>query len=279
MILSLLAALFGAAQEAIVVYEGATTNHFVENHPGSNYNWGVYSDFSPDINAPPNDYLLLSSNDANTVQIRWLNKGMYYLKVTETDISGCNNVKVLPVNVISNIRSVGFLTKASRACFDRNGNGFELPLIVKGDNEGSLAAEYYPITIDFLLNDKGFSQQVLFDNQVIRISEDWINPEEQTNFSLKLEITACRDVQNVQILPDLNMKVHDRVIMALPQIEFEKQSSTVEQGLILTHMVNMLAGKPENSVYNWSLDPGIGSTTDLNSIRESSANILWNGPP
>jgi len=41
----------------------------------------------------------------------------------------------------------------------------------------------------------------------------------------------------------------------------------------------MKTGKPENSVYKWSLNPETATTTGLSSIRGQSATILWNGPP
>jgi gliding motility-associated-like protein len=279
MILILRAALFGAAQEAIVVYEGATTNHNVASHTGSNYIWGVYINFSPDINAPPDDYKLLTSNGLNIIQVQWNNSGLYYLKVTETDLKGCENLKVLPVRVISNDRSIGFLTSVSSSCFNADGNEFSLPLMISGNNGQQLTAELFPMVVEFSVNGKGYSQQIPFGNQAIQISNDWLNANSQNDFSAKVEITAARDVHNNDIPPDVNMKTHVRTIFALPEIEFETVVTMVEQGSSLTHKVNMVAGKPENSVYHWSIDPGSGTTTDLSLLRGPSATILWDGPP
>lgn len=279
MILILRAALFGAAQEAIVVFEGATTNHFVASHPGSIYNWGVYINFSPDTEAPPDGYEIIGTAGEDKIQIKWLSSGIFYLKVTETDLKGCENLKVLPVSVVSNNRTIGFLTSVSSSCFNVDGKGFNLPIMVSDDNGQPLASDYFPLVVELMLKGKGYSQQVAFNNQVIQINDDWLNFSSQNDLNVNVEITAARDVQNDDIPPDINLKTHDRTIPALPQIEFETLDIAFEQGSQVTHKVKMGSGKPENSVYNWSMNPETGTTTDLNLIRGQSVNILWNGPP
>jgi gliding motility-associated-like protein len=279
MILILLAALIGAAQEVIVVYEGATTNHFVAKNPGNSYNWGVYINFSPDTEAPPDDYEIMGSAGEDKIKIKWLSRGIFYLKVTETDLKGCENLKILPVNVISNNNSIGFLTSVSSSCFNTEGNGFSLSLMVLGDNGQPLTSEYFPLVVEFSLNGVGYSQQIYFNNQEIQINNDWLNNNSQNDFSANIEILSARDFQNVAIPPDINMKLHTRSIFALPLIEFETPDLSVEQGLEVTYKVKMVSGKPENSLYKWSLSPETGTTTDLNSISGPSAPILWNGPP
>jgi gliding motility-associated-like protein len=279
MILILLAALFGAAQEAIVVNEGAITNHFVEKHSGSNYAWGIYIDFSPDVEAPPDKYEIIGSSDEDKVQIKWRNAGIYYLKVTETDLNGCENLKVLPVNVISNTRSIGFLTTSGSACFNQGGNGFSVPLVVLGNNGKPLNEDYFPLVVEFLLNEKGYSQEISFNNQMLTIQDDWLNVDKQSNFNAMVEIISAKDVQINDIPPDSNLKTYNRTIQALPQIEFETLLQTVKQGTQVTYKVKMLTGKPENSVYTWSLSPENGTTTNLSAIKGSSATILWSGMP
>lgn len=279
MILILLAALFGAAQEAIVVYEGATTNNFVEKHPGSSYTWEVYLSFSPDIKAPPDDYEIIGSANLDAIQIRWLNSGLYFLKVTETDSKGCENLKVNPVNVISNTRTIGFLTTMSNTCFNPEGNGFKIPLILK-DNDGKpLTAEYFPLVVEFKINEAGYSQEVTFNNQAVQIPGNWLNTDAQTNFNANVEIVAAKDFNNEDLPPDKDMKTHIRTILALPQIKFESLTAIAEQGSIVTHKIKMVSGNPENSVYSWRLDPINGSTTDLRSKTSSTDTILWDGLP
>ena len=279
MIFILLAALFGAAQEAIVVYEGATTNNFVEKHTGNSYIWGVYDNFSPDFEAPPDDFEIIGSANLDIIQIRWLNSGTYFLKVTETDLKGCENQKVLPVRVIMNTRSIGFLTLSGSAYFNGAGNGFDIPIIITGDNGQPLSADYFPSVLDFMFNGKLYSQEIQFDKQVISIQDEWVETSANANFSANVEIIAARDVYNDNIPLDVNMKTHIRTILALPQIEFETFNTLLEQGSQVTSSVKVVVGKLENPVYHWSLDPVGGSTTNLSLITGTSASILWNGPP
>ena len=279
MIFILLAALFGAAQEAIVVYEGATTNNFVEKHPGSNYNWEVYVSFNPDIEATPDDYEIISSFNLHNIQIRWLNPGFFYLKVTETDKTGCENLKVSPVTVISNTRTIGFLTTMGSTCFNPEGNGFKIPLIIKDSDENPLTAEYFPLVVEFIINEVGYAQEVTFNNQVIQIPNNWLNTDSQTNFSANVEIITARDFNNEDLRPDTDMRTHNHTILALPQIEFENLNTSTEQGTLVTYKIKMVTGNPENSVFRWTLDPLNGSTTDLRSITNNEATILWDGLP
>jgi gliding motility-associated-like protein len=279
MILILLAALFGAAQEAIAVYEGATTNHFVEKHTGSDYAWGIYVNFSPDVEAPPDDYEIIGAATEDKIQIKWLKSGMYYLKVVETDMKSCENLKVLPVNVISNTRSIGFLATSGSSCFSSGGNGFSIPLIAF-DNKGKpLTEDYFPLAVEFSLNGKGYAQELAFNNQMLTILDDWLDVDPQSNFNAKVEIISAKDAHDNDIPPDPTLKTYGRTIHALPQIEFETIAGTVEQGSQEPYKVNMIIGKAENSLYQWSLNPANGTSSDLGAINGPSANVLWDGPP
>lgn len=278
MILILLAALFGAAQETIVVYKDATTSHSVDTHFGSKYKWSVYINFSPDVEAPPENYRFIGSSDSDKIQIQWLNTGIYYLKVTETDLKGCENLKALPVRVISNDRSIGFLTTAGSSCYSSDGNGFNLPLLVSGSTGLPLTENNFPLVVEFMFNGKGFSQQVAFDNQVIQIPDDWITADPEIDFKAKVEITKAKDVQNIDIIPDVNTMTHIRIIQPPAQIEFGSSEILVEQGTETTHEVDLIVGNPQNAVYHWSVYPINGTTTDLNGIDGSAATIVWDGP-
>src|SRR5690606_27131253 len=95
------------------------------------------------------DYEIIGSANLDIIQIRWLNSGLYFLKVIETDLKGCENLKVNPVNVISNTRTIGFLTTFGSSCFNPEGNGFKIPLITKDNNGKPLTAEYFPLVVEF----------------------------------------------------------------------------------------------------------------------------------
>ncbi|MDO8952756.1 MAG: Ig-like domain-containing protein, partial [Draconibacterium sp.] len=279
MILILRAALFGAAQEAIVVYEGATTNHNVANHPGSTYNWSVYIDFSPDIKAPPDDYEIIESAVADKIQIRWLSAGIYYLKVTETDLKGCENLKALPVRVISNDRTIGFMITASNSCNNKNGNGFEIPVVVTDNNGSPLTSDYYPLVVEFFLNNTGYSQLLTFENQTIRIENGWLGNDFQSDNDVKIEITKTVDVFGNLIQPADKYNVHQRTIFARPEMEFVDIPAEIYQGTTVDYQVKLISGEPVSAKYTWEVIPANGTSTDLNLIDTYSAGILWDGPP
>lgn len=64
-----------------------------------------------------------------------------------------------------------------------------------------------------------------------------------------------------------------------PAIEFITAEVLVEQGNSFTHEVNLTNGNPLNAVYNWSVQPVGGTSTNLGQISGSSANIFWDGFP
>jgi gliding motility-associated-like protein len=101
LIITLLAALCGAAQEDYIVMEGAEQDYFVENHSGSDYSWRILTSFNPDTEADSNDFTFIPSANSNEIRVRWNKAGLYYLDVIETDITGCTNRKVMVVTVWS----------------------------------------------------------------------------------------------------------------------------------------------------------------------------------
>lgn len=278
MILILRAALFGAAQEAIVVYEGAETNHFVAYHPGNDYVWKVFIDFSPDEEAPPNDYLITDSPGTGKVKVRWNRSGLYYLRVIETDVGGCSNTKVLPVNVVSNNRTIGFLTTTSAVCTDINGNGFNLPLKIQESDETPLDETGFPITVEFTVNGKSYSQLVEYTNLVLDIKNEWITISPQFDNKTEVQLVQAIDVKGIPVYPETGQNSHIRTIYAVPDIEFVTFTTKINPGTTAKHKLSMISGQPLQANYSWSIDPPDGTTTDLSKFTGDSALILWNGP-
>ena len=279
MILILRAALFGAAQEAIVVYEGAETNHFVAYHPGNDYTWKVFVDFSPDIEAPPDDYFLTAPPGTGTVKVRWNHTGLYYLRVIETDVGGCSNTKVLPVSVVSNNRTIGFTAISSAVCINTGSNGFALPLKIQESGGPPLGESGFPITVEFTVNSKSFSQIVEYTNQVLEIKDEWIAINPQIDNKTAVQLLKASDVKGIPVYPEAGKNIHTRTMYAVPDIEFVTFSSKINQGTTASHKVKMIAGQPQKAKYTWSIDPPDGSNTDLTKITGDSALILWNGSP
>lgn len=279
MILILRAALFGAAQEAIVVFEGAETNHFVAYHLGNDYAWKVYVDFSPDEEAPPDDYILTSSPGTGTVKVRWNRTGLYYLSVIETDVGGCSNTKVLPVNVVSNNRTIGFLTTTSAVCPDINGNGFTLSIKIQESGGTPLGEAGFPLTVEFMVNSKSYSQIVEYANQVLEIKDEWVTISPQFDNKAEIQLVQAIDVKGIPIYPDTGKNSHIRTIYAVPDIEFVTFITKINQGTTGEHKVSLMSGQPLQANYSWSIDPPEGTKTDLSTFKGDSALILWDGPP
>ncbi len=275
MIFTLLAALYGAAQEAYVVYEGAESSHKVDDHAGSEYSWSVLIDFSPDIEADPNDYTFTSSANSHEVSVQWNRAGIYYLNVVETDIGGCTNRKVLAVNVVSNNSSIGFLQNSSTACFNSGDNDFGLSLLIYGD-EGKLEESFYPVTVNFLVNGDEYSEQITYDSQVLSITSEMSKADPDTDTDIKIEIIGAVDNKNNGIKASEN-NIHSRTIFAQPQLAFELSTMILERNTVFEHRVNMISGNKQDAKYFWSVDPISGTSTDLTAISEYAANILWDG--
>lgn len=278
MILTLLAALNGAAQQGFVVYVGAESSHFVEDHPGSEYSWKVLVDFSPDTEANPTDFTFTSATNQHNVSVRWNKVGLYYLDVVETDITGCTNRKVLAVNVVPNNRSIAFVNFESTACYNANPSGFRLPIRVLDDGGIELDASYFPVDVDVDIGGELITYRITYDNQGITIPDSLIiaNPESETQTEIR--ITEARDVNGQTIDPLTGSDVHTRTISAIPQLEFVYIEDFEYQYEIGMYEVGLTTGRTDNAIYHWQVDPSNGTSTDLNSITSETAQILWDGP-
>lgn len=279
MILILRAALFGAAQEGIVVYEGAETSHSVTYRPGNDYDWKVYIDFNPDEEAPPDDYLITGSPGTGTAKVRWDKSGFYYLRVIETDAGGCSNTKVLPVKVLSNNRTISFVESASTACTTVNGNGFTLPLKLQESGGTPVGETSFPFSVEFTVNGESYSQIVDYSNQFLDIKGDWVSVSPQFDNKIEVQLVKATDIKGIAVYPETVKNNHIRTIYAVPGIEFVTIQTKIGQGAIVKHQVSLISGQPLKASYRWSIDPPEGTTTDLSKFTGDSALIMWDGPP
>lgn len=276
MILALLAALFGAAQEALVVYEGATTTHYITNTPGNSYRWEMYKDFSPDVEADLSEYEFVSASNVDQVEVTWKIPGNYFLKVTETDPESCTNAKVLPVTVKARNRTIGFAEIISSSCVNNN-NAFNLTLNTFDDNGNPLGVEYYPLNVDFMLNVTTFSQEISDPDQPIEIKDEWLTIDPGLNNTVEVQITEARDVSGLTIGLDANASVHTRTLWSIPEIEFISENQSITQGESFEHIVQMISGNTDNAEYTWTVYHENGTSTDLSLVKGNSATILWDG--
>lgn len=278
MILALLAARFGAAQEGNVVFEGATVDYYVVNHPGNTYIWEVFTGFDPDQPAPPGDYTFAGPATGDTVSVQWNTAGIYYLKVTETDTEGCVNVKALAVNVIENIRTIAFLSGTSSACFSSD-NGFDIPVELLDQDGQPLTSDIFPVQVGITVNGTPYSQQVAYSNQVVSVENDWLTAGPGANTNITVALTGALDVSGVAIFPVPADSVHTRMIFAQPEIAFTTGDVSITQGLNNVHQVLMNTGLATGAVFSWSVSPAGGTSTDLPAINGNTADITWDGPP
>ena len=275
-LISFLAAQFGAAQEAIVVYEGAETTHDVDLHPGNEYLWEVYKNFNPDIPAEPTEFYFTGPNTMHIVTVHWVTAGIYYLKVTETDPDGCTNVKALPVSVVPNDRSIGFVSTFSSICEDGNNNSFVLPLSIQDNSGQELEASNFPIEVQFTVNGNSYNQSVDFNNKELLVNDNMFSLVSGNNTSVIVEITQATDINGSGISPSAN-KLHTRTIFATPEIGFASSSVSIEQNTGFNHQITMTTGNSSGASYAWSVTPAGGTSTDLSAINGNLATILWDG--
>jgi gliding motility-associated-like protein len=278
MILYLLAALFGAAQEAIVVYEGAETDHFVANHPGNNYEWRVFTGLNPDLEAPPDDYELTVLSPSSSVKVKWIQIGLYYIRVVETDPGGCTNLKVLPVKVVAGKRSVSFVANASSSCFNKKDNGFDIPLQLTGNGGNPLEESFFPVLVEFMVDGVTFDQTVEFEKQSIEIPGEIINISPQLTSKKTIQLIGASDILGNSVELISGKDFHVRTVYAVPETNFVSFSDLVQQGTEVIHEVELTSGNSMNAIYNWSVEPPEATSSDLATIKDSIAAILWDGP-
>ncbi|WP_167617072.1 gliding motility-associated C-terminal domain-containing protein [Maribellus sediminis] len=278
MIIALLAALFGAAQEAFVVYEGAEKSFFVEDHSGSEYSWSVLVDLNPDTEADTADYEFATNVNRNEVTVLWKTTGMYYLNVSETDVTGCTNRKVIVVNVMPNNRNISFTNLVSSDCYNVGDNSFILPIILLDETGLPLPGTDYPVLVEFQVNENSFEQQVAYDNQQINIDSNWfsVSPDQESTVPVRLK--SAKDIKGINIPVSSGGSEHIRSIHALPVLQFDNPSTSEKEQDVGTYTVSMIRGNSENAVYSWFVDPPEGSSTDLSTITTPTADIYWDGP-
>lgn len=273
-----MAALYGAAKEAYIVYVGAESTHFVDDHAGSDYSWKVLIDFSPDTEANPNDYTFSSSGNLNEISVIWHKAGLYYLDVIETDGSGCTNRKALVVNVIENNRSITFETQNSSACFSRELNDFSVNFEIFGDDGNPLEETYFPINVSFEVAGIQHLQTVNYDNQSLPVIIDTDDKIPEKDTVILVELLNATDIngQDISVIPQGS--THTRTIYAQPEITFTYFDDPVKAFSYGNYQVDITNGKVPGAVYSWWIDPPNGTSTDLDTIESNVAEIYWDGP-
>ena len=277
MILTLLAALNGAAQQDIVVYEGAEQNYFVDNHSGSDYFWRVLTSITPDTDAESSDYALTSSANSNEIRVRWKSAGLYYLDVIETDITGCTNRKVVVVTVLSGNRSVAFASRSSAICF--NPNPDESRLLRLLDNDGAeLDPSKFPVEVKADINGSEFTFLLTNDDREITVPDSFMLTAPEHDEQIEITLLEATDASEQSLQPLAGGDVHRITVFAQPEIVYTSTDNKVKAGGEGYYEAAIKTGNTDGAVYSWRVEPSYGTSTDLQALTGPTANILWDGP-
>jgi gliding motility-associated-like protein len=101
-----------SAKAQTVVYQGTTTTLEVVSVPGNTYDWELYSDPAVNFatvqgNCPATSAKFVSGNTGASVNVLWLQPGIYFYKITAHNAVQCtNNLKFGMLKVIINIDAV-----------------------------------------------------------------------------------------------------------------------------------------------------------------------------
>jgi len=104
-VLLLLLLALAPAKAQNVVFQGETTTLGVINVPGETYSWELYSDGTVNFvtvpgNCPATSATFVGGNTGASVNVKWLQPGFYFFKVTAWNVSGCtNNIKIGMIEV------------------------------------------------------------------------------------------------------------------------------------------------------------------------------------
>lgn len=269
-LLTIWAVVYAAAQEQFVVNADETHSYFVEEHAGSNYDWSVYNEPTFNAQAAGNQVGFPAGKTGHRVDVHWKTPGLYYILATETDNSGCTNIRSIAVTVVPNNRSVGFVTAAGNSCFYDGENSFSIPLLVL-DNDGlPLAENAFPVNLTFNVNNEERSEQVAFSNKQLNVSEEWFNPGQQNNSLITVEIKAAADVDGVPL--QLVNRIFTQTIYALPAIEFSDElADTISLNSFQAFDVSGSSGY----VYKWWYENGNGESFAFSSESNITEEVLW----
>jgi len=104
-VLLLLLLALAPAMAQLVVYQGETSTLTVVQEPGDTYEWELYNNGTVNFatvpgNCPVTSAIFVGGNTGASVNVKWLEPGIYFFKVTAYDITGCtNNLKIGIVEV------------------------------------------------------------------------------------------------------------------------------------------------------------------------------------
>jgi gliding motility-associated-like protein/uncharacterized repeat protein (TIGR01451 family) len=233
LILSILAVTYVAAQDAFTPTVGDTYTYRVNNHPGNGYEWKIYGQLNPLVETNAANFSFESAANLDSIQIKWIKTGAYYLLVTETGANGCTNTKAIRIEAVA-IRNKGLvLNLTSSQCYSATLNDVQVNLTFKDGNDNPLGGANFPITVNYTLNGTAqTAQTVSYANQYITIPGSALasNPLSDTNNTIV--ITGATDISNQTIQPvtDAGQNTHAHIIYGLPSAALMVSDATICSG-------------------------------------------------
>ena len=195
-----------------VVYQGEITPLSVVEVPGNTYEWELYSDLTVDFaktsgNCPASAAIFMGGNTSPSVNVNWIQTGIYFYKITLHDATQCvmnfkiGMIKVIPVEIkaiitgealtgacqkvkLDGSKSIGDIVKYEWSLLDHGGTltrqtGISTEFQLSPAFEGSLPADFRVRLL--VTNSLGIIQ-----NDIITIKVDRL-PDAEVYSSGKLE--------------------------------------------------------------------------------------------
>ena len=187
-----------AAQDAFNPFQGTSHAYKVNNHPGSSYNWGIYTQLNPMVSANPSSFSI-TGNGTSQITIQWNLVGDYYLLVTESDVSGCTNTKAMRITVQPNSFKVSFTNLVNSSCYKVN-NDFSVPIQFKDINDLAMSASHFPAVVSFQVNGIVQSPQTItFANQNLAVSSSSFTANPNSDTPVIVTITGATDSNSLNV--------------------------------------------------------------------------------
>lgn len=125
------------AKAQTVVYQGETTTLEVEQMPGDSYKWELYKDstvnFATDKpDCPPEMAYFVGVNEGSSVQVKWIEPGRYFFKVTAFDITGCTSNIKIGIMEVKEAKPTATITSPDQNICDGEAATIEVTLTGKG---------------------------------------------------------------------------------------------------------------------------------------------------
>lgn len=272
MIFFLLAVAFVTAQEDYVVIEGATSYYSVDFHPGNNYQWEVVKQFNPTVYATSGDYDFVTGDDTNEVEIFWKKQGRFFILLNESDETGCTNAKALSVLVVENARSAGFELLTTESCFSGTGNSFELAVKTLNSAGQPLEGQYYPLNVEFTVNGNSHSQQLSYNNSVLRISGQWFDVDPETGTEINIELKSVTDNNYIPLQIRNDGKNFTYTWFPIPSVTF---AANLLDTIYLNASYSFQAEYVPGYSYEWWFTDSTGTRTDFVSNAYSTEGFFW----